>query len=205
MLPRVHLAACFMISAKPAPAAAATKTKLAACAATLLLLGACASFARVPSQQVASSAAASSATPSAPIYRKCDGQNVKETALAACNVAAGEYKNQMSEHGCDWTKFFTYGCWECCGVIAPYPPSPPPPSPPLLANKWANAGLNTGITFAKFGAGTAFTFGTSNPFTTDYGKLGQQTGESFSEQGMKEAHGYVALDDTGIAKTVTAW
>ena len=70
-----------------------------------------------------------------------------------------------------------------------------------MRGRWANAGLNTGITFAKMGAGTGFKFLTSNPLDTDYGKLGQQTGKEYSEQGLGTADKFIALDDSGRAKT----
>lgn len=136
----------------------------------------------------------------APYYR-CDGQKKKTDNLDSCDYLGlpGVYRNEMSNTGCG--VFWTAACFECCGIPAPFPSPPPPSPPPLLGNKWANAGLNTGITFAKMGAGTGFKFLTSNPLDTDYGKLGQQTGKEYSEQGLGTADKFIALDDSGRAKT----
>mmetsp|Transcript_33041 Transcript_33041/g.106867 ORF Transcript_33041/g.106867 Transcript_33041/m.106867 type:complete len:224 (-) Transcript_33041:541-1212(-) len=132
-----------------------------------------------------------------PPYFLCDSQKLK-AAKISCDTTAGAYVHEMSKHGCDL--FWTSACFECCGVPAPFPPSPPPPSPPLLGNKWANAGLNTGLTFAKKGVNTGWTFASANPLDTDYKKLGTDTGKEYSDQYFKEAHGYVNLDETGTLK-----
>jgi len=39
--------------------------------------------------------------------------------------------------------------------------------------RWANAGVNTGLKFAKMGANTGWDFVSANPLETDYMKKGQ--------------------------------